>query len=52
MRDQIYKFYHKRLQNEKLLGLVGWLQEHYITIIIGDIVNAQAVCKTSYKKGS
>lgn len=40
MRSQIYKFYHNLQQNEKFIGLVSWLQEHYVTIIIGDVVNA------------
>ena len=45
MRDQIYKFYHKLQQNERFLGFVAWLQEHYITIIIGDVVNAPRIIK-------
>lgn len=26
-------------QNEHLLGLIAWLQEHYVTVFFGDIVN-------------
>lgn len=40
MRDFIYKIYHKLQQNENFLSLVAWLQEHYVTVIIGDVVNA------------
>ena len=39
MRACIYNFYHKMQNNKWFIGLIAWLQQHYITIFVGDIVN-------------
>lgn len=39
MRDTIYRVYHNLQKNELCLGVIAWLQQHYITIFIGDLVN-------------
>jgi len=48
MRDLFYKFYHRLQQNIHFLSLIAWLQEHYIMVFIGDLVNAPRNAK--YRK--
>ena len=52
MIDLIYKFYHRLQQNIRFLSLIAWLQEHYITVFIGDLVNAprNAKCRKNPEK--
>lgn len=39
MRKIIYYVYHKLQDNKWLLQIIAWLQQYYVTIIVGDIVN-------------
>lgn len=39
MRNLIYCFYHLLQKNEFFLTIISWLQQHYVTVYIGDLVN-------------
>lgn len=43
MRDKIYGLYHRLQQSKSFICIVAWLQQHYITILIGDIVNISRI---------
>ena len=39
VKKYIYKIYHSLQKNPHFFALVAWLQSHYITVLIGDVVN-------------
>ncbi|WP_026496522.1 FkbM family methyltransferase [Butyrivibrio sp. WCD3002] len=39
VKKAIYRLYYSLQKNKLFFGVVAWLQSHYITIFIGDLVN-------------
>ncbi len=45
-REAIYYGYHMMQKSEGMLGIIAWLQQHYVTVVIGDVINYPRTVKS------